>query len=153
MAIVYTGLGSNVGEREEYLASARGLIVAGTGSRIIAESSISETEPVDFTDQPMFINQIIKIEVSLEPEELLDSFKKIEKMLGRQYRFSKGPREIDIDILLYNNLIFTSERLIIPHPEIINRKFILKHLVELDPELADPVTSKKYREVLSNGTF
>lgn len=153
MAIVYAGLGSNLGDREEYIASARGLIVSLTGSHIIAESSITETEPVDFIDQPMFFNQIIKIEVSLDPEELLDSFKKIEKMLGRKQRFSRGPREIDIDILLYNNLIYRSERLVIPHPEIINRKFILQHLVELDPELTDPVTSKKYREVLSNGSF
>jgi 2-amino-4-hydroxy-6-hydroxymethyldihydropteridine diphosphokinase len=153
MAIVYAGLGSNLGNREEYIASARGLIVSQTGSIIIAESSISETEPVDFTDQPMFINQIIKIDVSLDPEELLDSFKNIEKMLGRHHRFRKGPREIDIDILLYNNHIYRSERLVIPHPEIINRKFILQHLVELDPELTDPVTHKKYREVLINGSF
>jgi len=153
MAPVYVGLGSNMGDREEYLASARELIISETGSRLIAESSISETEPVEFTDQPMFINQIINIEVSLEPEELLDSFKNIEKKLGRQHRFPKGPREIDIDILLYNNLIYRSERLVIPHPEIINRIFVLQHLVELDPELADPVTSKKYREVLSNGYF
>lgn len=153
MAIVYAGLGSNVGDREGYLASARGLIISGPDSHIIAVSSISETEPVDFTDQPMFINQIVKIEVSLNPEELLDFFKQIENKLGRKYRFPKGPREIDIDILLYDNLIYRSKGLIIPHPEIINRKFILQHLVELDPELADPVTYKKYREVLNNGSY
>lgn len=153
MALVYAGLGSNLGNREEYIASARVLISSIYESLIIAESSIKETEPVDFTDQPMFINQIIKIETGLPPEELLDLFKAIEKQLGRKQRFHKGPREIDIDILLYDNLIYRSDRLIIPHPEIMNRKFILQHLIELDPELADPVTHKKYREVLSNGSF
>lgn len=148
MAIVYAGLGSNLGNRAGYIALARDLIVSDAGGIIIAESSISETRPVDFVDQPMFINQIIKIETDADPESLLKSFKDIEKKLGRKKRFSKGPREIDIDILLYDNIIYNSENLVIPHAEILKRGFIIEHLVELDPELEDPLTHKKYREVL-----
>ena len=153
MAIVYAGLGSNLGNRAGYIALARDLIVSDAGGIIIAESSISETRPVDFVDQPMFINQIIKIETDADPESLLKSFKDIEKKLGRKKRFSKGPREIDIDILLYDNIIYNSENLVIPHAEILKRGFIIEHLVELDPELEDPVTHKKYREVLCSGCY
>lgn len=153
MAIVYAGLGSNIGNRAGYLASARDLIVSDAGAIIIAETSISETRPVDHTDQPLFMNQIIKIEAAADPESLLCSFKEIEKKLGRKKRFSKGPREIDIDILLYDNIVYNSEKLVIPHPEIFKRGFVLEHLVELDPELEDPVTHKKYREVLCSGCY
>lgn len=153
MAIVYAGLGSNLGNRAGYIALARDLIVSDAGAIIIAESSISETRPVDYVDQPLFINQIIKIETDADPETLLKFFKKIEKKLGRKKRFSKGPREIDIDILLYDNIVYNSKNLVIPHAEILNRGFVLEHLVELAPELEDPVTHKKYREVLNNGCY
>ena len=153
MALVYTGLGSNLGNRAGYIALARDLIVSDAGAIIIAESSISETRPVDYVDQPLFINQIIKIETDADPETLLKSFKKIEKKLGRKKRFSKGPREIDIDILLYDNIIYNSENLVIPHVEILKRGFVLEHLVELESELEDPRTHKKYREVLNNGCY
>lgn len=153
MALVYTGLGSNLGNRAGYIALAKDLIVSDAGAIIIAESSISETMPVDYVDQPLFINQIIKIETDADPETLLISFKKIEKKLGRKKRFSKGPREIDIDILLYDNIVYNSKNLVIPHEGILKRSFILEHLVELDPELEDPVTHKKYREVLNNGCY
>lgn len=153
MAVVYAGLGSNVGNRGGYLASARDLIASDAGGVILAESSISETKPVDYTDQPMFINQIIKIETDADPESLLDLFKDIEKKLGRKKRFSKGPREIDIDILLYDNIVYNSERLVIPHAEILKRGFVIEHLLELDPEIEDPITHKKYREVICNGCY
>ena len=151
MALVFLGLGSNIGDRESYIDLAKKFIVSETESEIIAESSISETEPVDYTEQPLFLNQIIIVKVFLEPEILLKAVKNIEKKLGRKKRFSKGPREIDIDILLYDNLVYNSESLSIPHPEIVNRDFVLEHLAELDPELKDPLTHKKYREVLGNG--
>lgn len=153
MAIVYAGLGSNLGNRAEYIALARDLIVSDAGAIIIAESSISETRPVDYVDQPLFLNQIIKIKTDADPETLLKYFKDIEKKLGRKKRFSKGPREIDIDILLYDNIIYNSKNLVIPHGEILKRGFVLEHLVELDPELEDPVTHKKYRGVLNNGFY
>jgi 2-amino-4-hydroxy-6-hydroxymethyldihydropteridine diphosphokinase len=148
MAIVYIGLGSNIGDRAEYLRSAAEWILKKCGASLIAESSIKETKAVDFEDQPDFLNQIIKIKTELDPVILLNLLKEIEVEMGRIYRFSKGPREIDIDILLYNDLIMDESILKIPHPEIFKRDFILEHLAELDPELTDPVSKKKYSEVL-----
>ncbi len=150
MAVVYIGLGSNIGNRAEYLRSASANIINKCGASLIAESSVRETKAVDFTDQPDFLNQIIKIKTDLAPQVLLDRLKEIETEMGRIYRFSKGPREIDIDILLYNDLIISGSMLNIPHPEILKRDFIMEHLVELDPELTDPVSKKKYSEVFYN---
>lgn len=148
MAVVYIGLGSNMGDRREYLRKAAELILLKCGASLLAKSSIKETKAVDFEDQPDFLNQIIKIETGLEPLELLDNLKKIEAGMGRIYRFSKGPREIDLDILLYDDLIMDEGILKIPHPGITERGFILEHLAELEPELTDPVSKKKYTEVL-----
>lgn len=144
MALVYIGLGSNMGERGDYLSGAVKLIKVKAYAEIIAESSILETKAVDFTDQPDFLNQVVLIRTDLEPAKLLEVLKGVEKDLGRVRRFSKGPREIDLDILLYDDLVLHSRALDIPHPEIKNRWFILKHLVELNPELRDPVSGEKY---------
>jgi len=153
MSIVYIGLGSNIGNRNEYLRRAISNILEKTGAVLIAESSIKETEAVDFEDQPDFLNQIIKIKTDITPLILLDLLKEIEKKMGRIYRFSKGPREIDLDILLYDDIIISEGILIIPHPEILKRDFILEHLIELDSDLIDPVSKRKYSEVLYNGSF
>ncbi len=153
MAIVYIGLGSNVGDRAEYLRIAAEQILIKCGASLIEESSIKETKAVDFEDQPDFLNQIIKISTDSNPVTLLNLLKEIEVEMGRIYRFSKGPREIDIDILLYNDSVINECILVIPHPEIMKRDFILEHLVELDPELIDPVSKKKYSEVLTHGSF
>ncbi len=146
MAYAYIGLGSNLGDRERYLSDAVTMIIKESSSKLVAESSILETKAVDFTEQPDFLNQVILVITSLTPVELLISLKGIEKRLGRMKRFSKGPREIDLDILLYDNLVIKSDVLIIPHPEILNRDFILQSLIELSPELTDPVTGGKYCE-------
>ena len=149
MAIVYLGLGSNVGNRNSSLEEALLLIAKECNASIIAKSSIKETKPVDYADQSDFLNQVIKIETELTPFELLKALKKIESDIGRVHRFSKGPREIDIDILLYDDVIINTDILIIPHPEIIKREFILEHLIELDPQLIEPVSKRKYSEVLN----
>ncbi|MCL1834150.1 MAG: 2-amino-4-hydroxy-6-hydroxymethyldihydropteridine diphosphokinase [Leptospirales bacterium] len=153
MAVVYIALGSNIGERDSYLEAALLHIEEECKASIVAKSSIKETKPVDYEDQPNFLNQVVKIETELTPADLLAVIKKIEADLGRVYRFSKGPREIDIDILLYDDVIIESDILIIPHPEIINRGFVLEHLVELDPQLIEPVSKKKYSEVLNHAGF
>ena len=153
MAIVYLGLGSNIGDRKGYLEEAVLLIAKECNAVIIAESSIKETKPVDYKDQPDFLNQVIKIETELTPAELLSAVKKIEGGMGRLYRFSKGPREIDIDILLYDDAIINSDVLIIPHREILKRDFVVEHLIELDPDLIEPVSKKKYSEVLDYAGF
>lgn len=147
MSAVYIGLGSNLGSREQFLASARKRIAESAG-RVVAESSVLETRAVDYTDQPDFLNQVIKIETELDPLQLLDELKRIEAALGRSRTFPKGPREIDLDILLYDDIILKSEKLVLPHPAIVHRGFVMKHLVELDPELRDPVTGRMYREIM-----
>lgn len=153
MALVYIGLGSNMGNRKEYLRDAVTGIISRTGASLIAESSVKETKAVDFEDQPDFLNQIIKIQTELAPLNLLKVLKEIEADMGRVYRFSKGPREIDLDILLYDDLTIDESILNVPHPEILKRDFVLEHLIEIDPELTDPVSKKKYSEVLNHGGF
>lgn len=153
MAVVYIGLGSNMGNRDENLKKAVDCILERSGTSLVAASSIKETKAVDFEDQPDFLNQVIKVRTELHPLELLSLLKVIESDLGRIYRFPKGPREIDLDILLYDDMIIEEEILKVPHPEILNRSFILEHLIELNSELADPVSKKKYSEVLYYGGF
>lgn len=153
MAVVYIGLGSNVGDRDDYLRRGADLIIKKCAASLVAVSSVKETKAVDFEDQPDFLNQIIMIKTDLDPLILLNNLKEIEFEMGRIYRFSKGPREIDLDILLYNDLVMSESMLKIPHPEIMRRNFILEHLAELDPELTDPVSKKKYSEVLNYGSF
>ena len=144
MAAAYIGLGSNLGSRGLFLASAVKMISEHCG-RVVAESSVIETRAVDFTDQPDFLNQVVKIETELHPLRLLEELKRIETAIGRTKTFPKGPREIDLDILLYDDLVLNSEKLVIPHPQIVHRDFVLRHLLELDPELRDPVTGRMYR--------
>lgn len=150
MACVYIGLGSNVGDRGKYISSAVRMIMEKTSSDLLAESSILETKAVDYIEQPDFLNQVILIETRIPPDHLLEILKDIEKNLGRVKRFDKGPREIDLDILLYENIVMNNSTLIIPHPEILNRDFIMAHLIELNPELRDPVTGEKYSVLRSN---
>lgn len=144
MALVYIGIGGNMGDRRNYLSSAVQMIIARAPAELAAESSILETKAVDYTEQPDFLNQIILVKTSLTPVELLGILKDIEKELGRVKRFDKGPREIDLDILLYDDLVINNENLVIPHPQILNRDFIMVHLIELNPQLRDPITGEKY---------
>ena len=142
---VFIGLGSNLGNREKNISKAKNSLI-DSGIKILKESSILETDPVIVLDQPKFLNQIIVIETDISPLELLENLKSIEISIGRKKTTPKGPRIIDIDILLYNNHIIDEYKLRIPHPEIKNRKFILDHLAELEPDLTDPITGKKYSE-------
>jgi dihydroneopterin aldolase/2-amino-4-hydroxy-6-hydroxymethyldihydropteridine diphosphokinase len=147
MAIVYIGLGSNMGDREKNLADAVSRLSSLPFITFLKQSSVLETEPVDYLEQPRFLNKIIVIETTLAPRELLNRTGKIEIELGRRKTVPKGPRTIDLDILLYDDIILQTADLTIPHPEIKNRKFILQHLVELDPDLTDPITKQKYRDM------
>lgn len=150
MARAFIGLGSNLGDRENYLARARELLAEADDITLLAVSSVDETEPVEMTDQPMFLNQVALVETGLPPRELLRRLLDVEEMLGRRRLVRKGPRTIDLDLLLYDGLVYRDEALTVPHPGIMERPFVLKHLLELDGELADPVSGKKYREVCRN---
>ncbi len=150
MALAYIGLGTNLGSKEDNLKNTIRQIQSNDVITIVKESSILETDPVDFLDQPQFLNQIILIETDLNPHELLILLQNIENQMGRKRVINKGPRLIDLDILLYDESVIMNKDLRIPHPEIRNREFILKHLVELSPELSDPETKMLYNEFLKS---
>lgn len=127
---MWLALGSNLGDRAAYLAGARGAL-AKAGVAIVRESHIAETAPVGVTDQPAFLNQVLAGETALEPRALLNAVKSIEQHLGRKSRQRWGPREIDIDILRYDDLNVDQPGLCIPHPELPNRPFLIDLLAEV----------------------
>jgi 2-amino-4-hydroxy-6-hydroxymethyldihydropteridine diphosphokinase len=148
LKIVYIGLGSNLGERAENLALARERLNAA-GVSILRASSIYETAPRDVTNQPTFLNQVIEAETALFPRQLLARVANIERELGRKRTIAKGPRIIDIDILLFGTFIVKTPELEIPHPRIMERRFVLEPLAELAPDLRHPVTRMSAREMLA----
>ena len=148
MATVYIGLGTNMGNRENNLSNALDYLENDSNIHNIKTSSIKETMPVDYLNQPHFLNQVICIETGYSPRELLVSLKSIEDEMGRKKEIPKGPRIIDLDILLYDDLILDTDDLKIPHLEIHNRNFILEHLIELSPELEDPRSKKMYKDLV-----
>ena len=149
MKTAYLSLGSNVGDRDTHLAHALERL-ASTDIRVVRVSRIYETEPRDMPDQSWFLNQVVEIETSLFPKQLLSRLQKIELGLGRiRGGASKGPRTIDIDILLYASAIVSTPGLEIPHPRLPDRRFVLEPLAELAPELRHPGTRQSVREMLA----
>ena len=144
---VYLGLGSNLGDRMCNLTSAvKRLSEKLTIKKI---SSVYETEPMGYTEQPMFLNAVIKGVTALDLLELLSFVKGIESDLGRQTSFRNAPRIIDIDILFYGDRIIQTEELTIPHPRIAERAFVLVPLAEIAPNLVHPILRKKASELLA----
>jgi 2-amino-4-hydroxy-6-hydroxymethyldihydropteridine diphosphokinase len=135
----YLGLGSNVGDRLANLRAARDMLPAH-GVTVLAASSVYETEPQgEVLDQPDFLNACLAIDTELAPEELLDACKAVERELGREPGGRRhAPRPIDVDLLLLGDIEYSSERLTLPHAEVISRRFVLEPLLELDPDLTLP---------------
>jgi 2-amino-4-hydroxy-6-hydroxymethyldihydropteridine diphosphokinase len=144
---VYLSLGSNIGDREGNLREALDQL-EGAGVRIVRVSPVYETEPVDFTAQRWFLNLAVEAETELFPMQLLARTQKIERALGRVCLVPKGPRTIDIDILLYGKAVIRSEALEVPHPRMAERRFVLAPLADLSPDLRHPVTRRTVREML-----
>lgn len=138
MATVYLSLGGNMGDRDQCLAGARGEIELAFPE--VRFSGIYETEPVDFLDQPWFLNQVAEIQTDLTPESLLEWVRSLEECFGRQRNIPKGPRTLDIDILLYDHKILTGATLTLPHPELLNRRHVLVPLAELASDKMLPVS-------------
>lgn len=140
MKRAYVGLGSNLGRRRETIAAALEELGAERGVEVMGVSSLRETEPVGYEDQPRFINGAAVLETKLPPRELLDRLLEIERRLGRVRgegpRF--GPRTIDLDLLLYGDEIVQEPGLIVPHPRLHERRFALEPLAELDPAVEIP---------------
>lgn len=142
---VYLALGSNLGDR---LANLKQAIDSLTPQmEVKAKSSVYETPPWGYEDQPKFLNQVVKAKTYLDPEPLLKHLKRLEVALGRQTSFPNGPRLIDMDILFYDELILNTSALVIPHPRLQERGFVLLPLMELSPDLIHPLSKKSVREM------
>jgi 2-amino-4-hydroxy-6-hydroxymethyldihydropteridine diphosphokinase len=147
MKTVYLGLGSNVGDREAMLQAAVDELHSEEVS-LVRLSSVYETEPMDVPGQRWFLNLVAEARTALFPLQLLARIGKIEQRLGRRRLIAKGPRSIDIDILLYANFVIRTSSLVIPHERLAQRRFVLTPLLELAPDLRDPATRRPLRDLL-----
>lgn len=144
--IVYIALGSNLGNR---LSNLKNAISNFTPQMDVKKKSpVYETPPWGYADQPSFLNQVVMAETYLEPEDLLGHLKRLETVLGREPSFQNGPRLIDLDILFYDDIIVDSPPLMIPHPRLHQRAFVLVPLNDIAPDLMHPLFSKSVSEML-----
>jgi 2-amino-4-hydroxy-6-hydroxymethyldihydropteridine diphosphokinase len=152
MNTVYLGLGSNIGDKRNYLLSAISLIKKLVGS-VLKESAIYESEPWGFEHDSSFYNMVICVESNFEATQILKIIQNIEKDLGRIRNFEQySARTLDIDILFFNHTIINSEELKIPHPLIPQRNFVLKPMVEIAPDFLHPILKKTIVDLLNEST-
>lgn len=147
MHTVYLGLGSNQSDPINQIKNATELIEKIETSKITKKSSLYESLPVGYLDQPNFINQVISLQTSLSPAELFERFQQIEFQLKRVKKIVNGPRTIDIDILLFNQEIILTKDLTIPHPRMLDRAFVMIPLLEIEPNILVPKISN-LKEIL-----
>src|SRR5713226_3336786 len=144
--IVYLSLGSNIGDRERNLREAI-TSLSGANVRVTRVSLFYETEPVDLREQPWFLNCVVEGTTKVAALELLHALREIQRRMGSQKLVPKGPRLIDIDILLYGEEIIDAPELQVPHPRMLLRKFVLVPLAEIAPELTSPAWTKTVSEL------
>jgi len=144
---VYLGLGSNLGDRQANLA--RALKFLGERLHIELVSSLYETEPVDYAEQPPFLNAVCRAQTELGPMQLLSLVKGIEASMGRVPSFPNAPRPIDLDIIFYGDLIMQTPELTIPHPRLEERAFVLIPLLEVGPDLHHPVSGEHIKDLVA----
>jgi 2-amino-4-hydroxy-6-hydroxymethyldihydropteridine diphosphokinase len=142
---VYLSLGSNVGDRAANLRTA--LLRLEVLGNVVAVSSFYETEPVELVAQPWFLNCAVKLGTEKMPRQLLAGVLDLEREMGRRRTQKKGPRNIDIDILLFGNSIVKARGLTIPHPALHERRFVLEPMVEIAPDMRHPVLKRTMREL------
>ncbi len=145
---VYLGLGSNIGDREAHITQALQLI--SEICEVKKKSHLYLTEPVGDIKQDWFLNNVIEVKTELDPEHLLSSIKSIERTIGRVKTVKNGPRIIDIDILFYGDQIVQTKNLIIPHPLLHERLFVLQPMLDLNPDFVHPVLKKSILELYNN---
>jgi 2-amino-4-hydroxy-6-hydroxymethyldihydropteridine diphosphokinase len=135
----YVGLGGNIGDRRAYLERALDLLRREPEIDVLAVSSIRETDPVGYTEQPRFLNAVAAVNTELGPRELLERLLAVERVLGRERSGARfAPRTIDLDLLLYGDEVVEEPGLTVPHPRLAERRFVLEPLVELAPDLVLP---------------
>jgi len=147
MSIVYIGIGSNLGDRQKSCLRAIELLQE-RGIVVIKKSSLYETEPWGYKDQPQFINMAIEGETEFNPKELLMVLKNIEREIGREESLRWGPRKVDLDILLFDTIILTEDSLEIPHPLLHKRDFVLKPLCEIASDIHHPLLKMSISDLL-----
>jgi 2-amino-4-hydroxy-6-hydroxymethyldihydropteridine diphosphokinase len=146
MAVVYLGIGSNLGDKRGNCLDALERL-STKGISISKRSALYDTQPWGVKDQPDFVNMVVEAETVMSPEELLGTLKEIEREMGRKASTRWGPRLIDLDVLLYDDRIVQSKDLVIPHPLLHKRDFVLLPLAEISPECVHPVLNKTIREL------
>ena len=149
MDVAYIGFGSNIGDRLAHIQNAIHALSETEGITLQKVSSVYQTEPVGYETQAQFLNGVAAIRTDLPPLSLLHTLKDIEALVGRQHRIRWGPREIDLDILIYGDLCLRTEKLVIPHPEMHLRRFVLAPLAEITPDLVHPVLKESVQTLLA----
>ncbi|MCX6079520.1 MAG: 2-amino-4-hydroxy-6-hydroxymethyldihydropteridine diphosphokinase [Chloroflexi bacterium] len=144
--IIYLALGTNLGERSDNLRAA--IAAFAPQIRILTESKIYETEPWGYTDQPAFLNMVVRAETELAPQGLLARLKELEASLGRIPGFRNGPRLIDLDILFYDDISLDTPGLVIPHPRLHERSFVLVPLADVAADFVHPIIARSIREII-----
>lgn len=145
--IAYIGVGSNIGNRNEKIKQALEYVNKPIHTKVTNESELIETKPVGYIEQDDFMNGAVEIKTLLGPKELIRFLKEIEKILKREKTVKWGPRTIDLDVLLYDNMIISTEEIIIPHPRMHERKFVLGPLAEIAPYKIHPILNKRIFEL------
>ncbi|HZX47743.1 MAG TPA: 2-amino-4-hydroxy-6-hydroxymethyldihydropteridine diphosphokinase [Nitrospirota bacterium] len=146
----FIGIGTNLGDRKNHIAEAIQLLENNTDIKIIRSSALYVTEPIGYVGQDWFLNCVIEVMTNLPPHELLARCLEIEDKMGRTRTMQWGPRVIDLDILLYNNAVIEDDDLIIPHPNMDKRRFVLAPLVEIAPDVIHPKLNKTVTDLLKH---
>ncbi len=145
----FVGMGSNLGEREALIGQALDELAALPDTTLIRASSLYDTEPVGVVEQPRFLNAVAMLDTELTARQLLWNLQRIEARLGRTRSQRWGPRTMDLDLLLYGDLVIEEDDLRLPHPELARRAFVLVPLVELDPQITHPVSGLSVVQMLA----